>query len=257
MMRENKVKKTIQEGGYVVGTFVKFNDPAIAEILGLIGYDFFVLDNEHVSMSKESMVGMIRGADTTGIVPIVRVRKNEDVEVLQALDSGALGVQVPNVDTVQQASDLVSYAKYTPVGKRGFSPSVRAAHYGMFDKKEYVKVANENTLVVSHCETVECVNNLDEILKIPEIDVIFIGPMDLSQSLGVIGEATNPIVLDCIDGIIKKTKAAGKAVGIVSSPAKAHEYIERGVQYLLISTDQGMIVSTGKQIIKEVKGNVE
>ncbi|SKC36334.1 HpcH/HpaI aldolase family protein [Maledivibacter halophilus] len=255
MMRENKVKKIIKEGGYVVGTFVKFSDPSISEILGLIGYDFFVLDNEHVSMNKESMVNIIRGADATDIVPIVRVRKNEDVEVLQALDSGALGVQVPNVDTAKQAKDLVSYVKYTPVGKRGFSPSVRAAHYGMLDKKEYVKAANENTLIVSHCETVECVNNLDEILKIPEIDVIFIGPMDLSQSLGVIGDAAHPKVIKCIDTIIEKTKEAGKAVGIVSSPAKAHEYIKRGVQYLLVSTDQGMIISTGKQVIKDIRGN--
>ncbi len=256
-MRENKIKKIIKEGGYAIGTFVKINDPSVVEILGLLEYDFFVLDNEHVSMNKETMVSMVRGADVTDIVPIVRVRKNVDVEVLQALDSGALGVQVPNVDTVQQAKNLASYVKYTPVGKRGFSPSVRAANYGLFDKKEYVKYANENTLIVSHCETVECVNNLDEILKIPEIDVIFIGPMDLSQSLGVIGEAKHPKVLECIDIIIKKTKDAGKAVGIVSTAEAAHDYIDRGVQYLLISTDQGMIVSAGKQTIKKIRGDLK
>src|SRR6056297_2322520 len=241
MLKENKVKKKLKEGGYVVGTFVKITDPSITEILGLIGFDFFVLDNEHVSMSKEA------------IGNIIRVRKNEDVEILQALDSGALGVQVPNVDTEEQAKDLVSYVKYKPEGKRGFSPSVRAAHYGLYDKIQYVKDSNENTLVVSHCETVECVNNLDEILKIPEIDVIFIGPMDLSQSLGITGQSDNPKLLEAIDIVIKKTKAAGKAVGIVTNQEKASEYIDRGVQYLLIGTDQGMISSTGKDIIKNIK----
>lgn len=257
MIRENILKRKIKEGAFAIGTFVKMNDPSVVEILGLIGFDFFVLDNEHVAMSKESMVSMIRGADVTNIVPIVRVRKNEDVEILQALDAGALGVQVPNVDTEQEALLLAASVKYDPVGKRGFSPSVRAAKYGLLDKKEYVKFANENTLIVSHCETVECVNNLDKILVIPEIDVIFIGPMDLSQSLGVIGEANHPKVLECIDTIIKKTKAAGKAVGIVSTPAQAAEYVARGVQYLLISTDQGMIVSSGQQILKQVKDSTK
>lgn len=176
------------------------------------------------------------------------------MEVLQALDSGALGVQVPNVDTFEQASNLARYAKYTPDGTRGFSPSVRAAHYGQMDKMEYVKFANENTLVVSHCETVTCVENLDEILTIPNIDVIFIGPMDLSQSLGVIGQATHPLVVETIDKVIKKVRAAGKAVGIVSSPDKAQEYIDRGVQYLLVGTDQGMVAGAAKANLAKIKG---
>jgi len=253
MIKENKLKKIIKNGGFVLGTFVKFNDPSIAEILGLVGYDFFVLDNEHVTMNRESMVEIIRGANTTDIVPIVRVRKNEDVEVLQALDSGAMGVQVPNVDTPEEASNLVQYSKYTPVGSRGFSPSVRAAHYGQMDKIEYVKFANENTLIVSHCETVTCVENLDEILKIPEIDVIFIGPMDLSQSLGVIGQATHPKVVKTIETVIKKVKASGKAVGIVSTAEKAKDYIAKGVQYLLVGTDQGMVAAAAKNNIKKIK----
>lgn len=254
LIKENKLKKIFKEGGYAIGTFVKFNDPSIAEILGVVGYDFFVLDNEHVTMNRESMVDMIRGANTTDIVPIVRVRKNEDVEVLQALDSGALGVQVPNVDTGEEAATLVRYAKYTPQGTRGFSPSVRAAHYGLMDKFEYVKFANDNTLVVSHCETITCVENLDHILKIPEIDVIFIGPMDLSQSLGVIGQASHPLVLETIDLIIKKVIAAGKVVGIVATADTAQSYIDRGVQYLLVGTDQGMIATSGKNTLKKIKG---
>jgi 4-hydroxy-2-oxoheptanedioate aldolase len=257
MIRENKLKKIIKDGGYAIGTFVKMNDPASVEILGLSGLDFFVLDNEHVAMNRESMTNIVRAADAADIVPIVRVRENYQVEILQALDAGALGVQVPNVDTKEQAEYMVDSVKYNPIGKRGFSPTTRAAAYGLSDKKEYVKKSNENTLIVSHCETVECIKNLDDILKIKEIDVIFIGPMDLSQSLGVIGEANNPKVIEAIDLIIEKVKAANKAIGIVSTPEKAPEYIKRGVQYLLISTDQGMIASTAKQILKVVEGGME
>jgi len=257
MLRENNLKKKIKEGGYALGTFVKFNDPSIAEILGLVGFDFFVLDNEHVAMNRESMVSIIRSADVTGIVPIVRVRENRQVEILQALDAGALGVQVPNVDTIEDAKNLVNSVKYNPIGKRGFSPTTRAAAYGLFDIKEYVKKSNENTLVVSHCETVDCINNLDEILKLDQIDVIFIGPMDLSQSLGVIGEANHPKVIESINTIINKCKAAHKAVGITSTPEKAAEYIKKGVQYILISTDQGMVISSGKSIIKTVSESIK
>lgn len=250
-MRQNRLKQIIKNGGFALGTFAKISDPSVVEILGLSGFDFFVLDNEHVAMNRESMGNIIRAADSTGIVPIVRVRENREVEILQALDAGAAGVQVPNVDTAEQAQALVDSVKYTPVGKRGFSPSVRAAGYGTMDKKEYVKLSNENTLIVSHCETVTCIGNLDEILKLAEVDVIFIGPMDLSQSLGVIGEDSHPLVVEAIDGIIKKVLAANKAVGITAgNAAKAKEYIQRGVQYLLMSTDQAMIATMSKQLIK-------
>ena len=116
------------------------------------------------------MVRFVRSADVTGIVPIERVRENRQVEILQALDAGALGVQVPNVDTIGDAKSLVNSVKYNPIGKRGFSSTTRAAAYGLFDIKEYVKKSNENTIIVSHCETVDCINNLDEILKLDQMD---------------------------------------------------------------------------------------
>ena len=254
MMRENSVKKKIKNGEYVIGTFVKMNDPSSVEILGLAGFDFFVLDNEHIAMNRESMVNMIRAAGSVNIVPIVRVRENNQVEILQVLDAGALGVQVPNVNTKEEAQYLIDSVKFDPIGKRGFSPTTRAASYGMNPIKKFVEESNANTLVVAHCETVTCMENLDEILKLENLDIIFIGPMDLSQSLGVIGEVNHPKVLESIDMIIKKVLAAGKAVGIVASAAQAEEFIEKGVQYLLISTDQGMIAGAAKQIIQQTKG---
>ena len=250
-MRNNKVKQIIKNGENAVGTFIKSNDPAVAEIIGLAGFDFFVLDNEHVAMSRDSMVNMIRAANVVGIDPIIRVRENATVEILQALDAGALGVQVPNVDTKQEAADVISAVKYTPIGKRGFSPTTRAAGYGFTDKKEYVQKSNEETLVVCHCETVTCMENLDEILQLEHLDVIFIGPMDLSQSLGVMGEANHPKVLESIDVIINKVKKSNKAVGIVSPASKVQEYIDRGVQYLLVGTDQGMIAGSAAQTLKQ------
>lgn len=247
MIRLNRIKATLKQGGNVIGTFAKVIDPAAIEILGLVGFDFFVLDNEHVAMNKESMVSLIRAAELSPIVPIVRVRENSPVEILQALDAGALGVQVPQVDTPAQAQSVVQSVKYAPLGQRGFAPSHRAAAYGLMDPQAFAAQSNKETLVVIYCETITAMENLEAILEVPEVDVIFIGPFDLSQSLGVIGQARHLKVLTATEHILQKTRAAGKAVGIIASDsAEARGYLERGIQYVTISSDLGMIAAQAK-----------
>ncbi len=252
-MRKNILKEKLLKGESAVGTFIKLLDPAVPELLALAGFDFFVLDAEHVAVGRDHLVNIVRAADAVGIVPLVRVRENKQVEILQNLDLGYAGVQVPNVDTAQAARDLVSYVKYTPLGVRGLSPSVRACGYGTYDVQEYIDMANTNTLVVAHCETRTCVENLDEILRVEDMDVIFIGPMDLSQSYGVPGNPGDPEVQAAIETVIASTLRAGKAVGAVAgTPETARGLMERGVQYILLSSDQGMIINWGKTAIKSI-----
>ena len=120
---------------------------------------------------------------------------------------------------------------------------------------DYIDTANANTMVISHCETKACVENIDEVLKVDGVDVIFIGPMDLSQSYGVPGKPDDPEVQAAIEMVTKKTLAAGKAVGTVAgTPEAAKELIEKGVQYILLASDQGMIVKWGKNAIGEIRG---
>ena len=159
------------------------------------------------------------------------------------------------MDTAQEARDLVSYVKYTPMGVRGLSPSVRACGYGTCGVQEYIDTANANTMIISHCETKTCVENLDEVLKVEGIDVIFIGPMDLSQSYGVPGNTADPEVKAAIETITTKTLAAGKAVGTVAgTPEAAKALIAKGVQYILMASDQGMIVKWGKDAVSRTRG---
>ena len=254
-MRKNMLKEKIRNGESAIGTFVKLTDPAVPELLALAGFDFFVLDTEHVAVDREQLSNIVRAADAAGITPIVRVRENQQVEILQNLDLGYAGVQVPNVDTPEQARNLVSYVKYTPLGVRGLSPSVRACDYGTCGVQEYIDTANANTMIVSHCETKTCVENLDEVLKVDGIDVIFIGPMDLSQSYGVPGKTTDPEVKAAIDTITAKTLAAGKAVGTTAASAEAAKaLIAKGLQYILLSSDEGIIVKWGKETISRIRG---
>ena len=123
-MRKNMLKEKIRNGESAIGTFVKLTDLRFRSCW-LAGFDFFVLDTEHVAVDREQLTNIVRAADAAGITPIVRVRENQQVEILQNLDLGYAGVQVPNVDTPEQARNLVSYVKYTPLGVRGLSPSVR------------------------------------------------------------------------------------------------------------------------------------
>ncbi|MDO4621431.1 MAG: aldolase/citrate lyase family protein [Eubacteriales bacterium] len=253
-MRVNELKKRIKAGEPVIGTFAKINDPLVAEVLALAGFDFFVLDTEHVAMDREQLTNILRAAEAFGITPIVRVRENNQVEILQNLDLGYMGVQVPNVDTPDEARALVQSVKYQPLGVRGFSPSVRACGYGSCSIPEYIEMANENTMVVSHCETKTCVENIDEILTIPGIDVIFIGPMDLSQSYGKTGFPGDPEVKGAIDTVIDKCVKSGMAVGTTAANAQAAKaLIDRGVQYILLGSDQGAILGWGKNLIKQIK----
>lgn len=254
MIRENKVKAQLKEGESFVGTFVKTTDPAVVEVLALAGFDFIIIDNEHTSMNKESMVNLVRAADISGILPTVRVRENNPAEILQALDAGALGVQIPQVDTKADALAVVDRVKYAPVGKRGYAASQRSAGYGFMNPKEYAERSNKETLITCYCETAEGIKNLDDIVSVPEIDVIFIGPFDLSQALGVLGEVNHPAVQEAIATITRKVRAAHKAVGIIASDAaQTQRWIDSGIQYIALSSDLGMIGSLGKQFMKELK----
>lgn len=254
MIRENRVRRGLKEGQAFIGTFTRLTDPAAVEIIGLAGFDFVIVDNEHTAMGRDSMVGLIRAADASGLIPTVRVREKNAAEILQALDSGALGVQVPQVDTKADAMFVVESAKYAPTGKRGFAASQRAAGYGFMDPNEYAREANENTLVVCYCETLQGLRNLDDILTVNEVDVIFIGPYDLSQALGVIGQPSHPKVLEAIDEITHKTRAAGKATGIIAADAaQARYWLERGLQYISLSSDTAMIGAMGRQFMRELR----
>ena len=254
-MKTNILKQKIADGKAVIGTFVKFTDPSSVEILALAGFDFFILDNEHVAMDREQLTNIVRAADAAGIVPLVRVKNSDVVELLQNLDLGYMGVQVPNVNTAEQARNLVLGVKYAPVGNRGFSLSIRACEYGQANINEYIRSANENTMIVSQCETREGLSSLDEILRIPEIDVIFIGPMDLSQSLGHVGDTKHPVVAGAIAEIKEKTKKAGKAVGTTAAtPEAAKALIAEGCQYIVMATDQAMMMKWATKTIREIRG---
>ena len=175
----------------VFGIFSKVCDPAFVEAVGLGGFDFVILDLEHGPVSTENLQHLIRAAEVGGVTPIVRVKEAPLSIIGEVLDIGAAGVQVPQVRDSETARTILQAAKFAPDGARGVCRFVRAAGYSRVERSAYFTRANES-LVVIQLEGLEALTNLDAILDTPGIDVVFVGPYDLSQSLDFRGRSTIP-----------------------------------------------------------------
>ncbi|MBA7479551.1 5-keto-4-deoxy-D-glucarate aldolase [subsurface metagenome] len=253
-MKKNNLKKALKNGKVVFGPFLKFTDPAVVEIMRFAGFDFVIIDEEHGPISTESAQNMIRAAESVNITPVIRVGNNEEALILRALDIGAQGIEIPQINSRSDAMRAIKSMKYSPQGERGVCRYVRAANYSSMDKFEYFKYANEETMIIAHIEGVEGINNLDEILSVPGIDVIFIGPYDLSQSLGISGEVSHPLVTEKMKEVILKCKKNKVAVGTFADDVgTAKSWISLGVQYMSFSVDVGILYNISKTIVNKLK----
>jgi 4-hydroxy-2-oxoheptanedioate aldolase len=222
--------------------------------MGLAGFDYIIIDCEHGPLDVLNAEDMVRAANLTGMSVVIRVSDNDPVMISRALDIGADAVQVPQISNKEDALKAVKAAKFSPNGERGVCRFVRAAQYTSIDKFSYFKKANEETMVIIHIEGEEGVKNIDEILTVEGIDVIFLGPYDLSQSLGVPGQVDHPKVVKMMEKVIKQATANGKAVGtFVDDVETGKKWIELGVKYISYSVDVGMIYEKCKEIVNSFK----
>jgi len=257
-LKKNNLKEVLKEGKNVFGPFMKFTDPAAVEIMGFAGFDFVIIDAEHGPISMQNAQNMIRAAEIANITPVIRVANNDEALILRALDIGAQGIEIPQINSKLQAIKAVRSVKYAPQGERGVCRYVRAANYSSINKFKYFKSANKETMIIAHIEGVDGINNLDEILSVPGIDVIFIGPYDLSQSLGIPGEVNNPLVTEKMKEVILKCKKSKVAVGTFADDVEtAKSWVSLGVQYMAFSVDVGILYEASKQIVKKFKNNRE
>ena len=239
-----------------IGMFMKTLDPAFVEIAGYSGMDFVILDMEHGHVNLTDMQNNVRAAQVSGSVPIIRVGKLCPQAISQALDIGAMGVQIPQIQDAEEARQAVKYAKFYPDGERGICRFVRAAGYSSIEKGEYFKSANKDSLIILQLEGTESINNLDEILKIEGIDIIFIGPYDLSQSLGIPGEITNPKVMGAMKKIVERADKMNIKTGtFVDTLESLQLWKKAGVRYLAYSVDVGVFYEASKEIVKQFMSN--
>jgi 4-hydroxy-2-oxoheptanedioate aldolase len=238
----------------VFGPFCKTCDPAVIETLGHAGFDFVILDMEHGPNSVETLQHLVRAAELAGVLPIVRTAPGNLEQIGKVLDIGAAGVQVPQIGTAAEVEAALRAARFSPMGERGVCRFVRAARYSSMEKTEYFRRANE-ALVVVQIEGRQGLDNLDAILAIKGIDVIFIGPYDLSQSLGVPGQVDHPLVIAKTQQILKACLAKGIAVGnFTEKPKQTAFWIEQGLRYMSFSVDMGILYEAGQTLLKDLRG---
>ncbi len=253
-MTTNFIKEKMNAGGAVVGPFLKMNDPSLVEQAALAGFEFCIIDMEHGPLNLESAQNLIRAAELHGMSPIVRTTDAQHETILRALDIGAHGVEVPQVNSKASAMSVVDGAKFFPEGSRGVCRYTRAAEYTNIDKVAHFAGSNKNTMVIVHIEGLEGVNNLSEILEVKGLDVIFLGPYDLSQSCGVPGEVNHPIVVEKMKEAVKMASERGVKVGtFVESAEGAKFWRDLGVSYLAYSVDVGIYYNACKKIMEDIK----
>ena len=248
-MQPNILKKKLKEGKTCFGTFVRLG-PRAVEILGHAGWDFAVFDMEHGVFDFTQVEEMVRAARGVGITSLVRVPEPNPSHIMRAVDAGAEGVQIPQVETAAMAKTMSQAARYYPEGKRGLCSYVRAAGYSHVPPGEHMATSNREVLTVIHIEGEAAASGIDAIVETPGIDVIFLGPWDLSQSLGVPGQTKDPKVTAVMEKVIAACRRKNVVVGtFVREIEDAKRWIDQGVQYMMVATDAGLLLRGSKDSV--------
>jgi 2-keto-3-deoxy-L-rhamnonate aldolase RhmA len=254
------LKSRLKNGESVIGTMVTvFDNPDLVKMLKVAGFDYFVIDCEHGSMDYSKVAGLLgiaRAIDLPGIVRIPEVKREV---VLKYMEAGAAGILLPNTETVEQAKALVDFSKYAPMGNRGVS--LLRGHSGyesVGNTLEYMKKTNEETVLMVQIESPIGVKNVGDLLDIEGIDAAFIGPNDLTQSMGIMGQLDHPMFVGALEKVISAAKERNKFAGIHIMYGKTPllpVWISKGMTLNLWTNDVEMLMNSGKEGLKQLRSN--
>jgi 2-keto-3-deoxy-L-rhamnonate aldolase RhmA len=258
-MLARKLKDKLNSGKVSIGSWMSMAHPSIAEILAMAGYDWVVIETEHTAIDVSEVLRLIIAIEQRGSIPLVRLAWNDPIQAKAVLDSGAAGIIVPMVNTKAEAELAVKMTKYPPMGFRGVGLA-RAQGYGV-DFDEYVNCANADTLLLLQIEHIDAVNNIEEILSVPGIDGTYIGPYDLSMSLGIPGQLNHPDVINAKNKVLEATLKKGLVAGIhcVHSDTAYTDSklaIEQGYRFIAIGTDILFLGNSARSVYAEIQKNI-
>ena len=250
-MKNNKAfTEKLRNGDLLIGTLISLASPEIAEILSHTGYDWLFIDAEHGAFNPQQTQPMLQAAGDTPCV--IRVPAGDDVWIKKALDIGAAGIIVPQVHTAEQAEQIINQCKYSPVGNRGVGIG-RAHTYGL-SFENTIKHANDETVVILQAESQKAIDNIEEIVKVPGLDAILVGPYDLSASLGRIGEVNHPEVQEAINRVADVCKAAEIKLGYFGVNASAVKpAIDNGFTLIAVGVDTLFVIKSATETLEELK----
>lgn len=252
------LRDRLRKGETLVGSWITLAHPAIAEIMARAGFDWLAIDLEHSVITIREAEELIRVVDLCGVVPLVRVSANDSVQIKRVMDAGAHGVIVPMVNTPGEAMDAVAAVQYPPAGRRGVGLA-RAQGYGTAFRS-YLEWVRTDAVVIVQVEHIDAVNCLGDILSLPGVDGYFIGPYDLSASMGLAGEFDHPEMVGALERIKRAGEDSGKPGGLhVVEPdtSRLEESIGQGFRFIAYSLDTRMLDSacrTGLSVVIKGRG---
>lgn len=253
----NSLKYKMENSKKTLGIFFELGSELAIECLPYTGLDFFIIDQEHGPFDIGETLGFLRAAEGTELTPLVRVKDISRPSVLKNLDIGAKGLIIPNVETVEEVKKLIEWAKYTPLGKRGFFMA-RPSAYGnkeyALDMDNYFKVSNRETLLIPQCETLGALNNIEEITALQGVDGIFIGPFDLSIAMGIPAQFSDLEFQNALKRILKACKDNDKFCFIFAPDNKTgQKYMDAGYDAVAVGTDASHYIKAFKDLVQSFK----
>lgn len=254
-MRANPLKAMLDAGGTVFGSFVSLPEPGIVEAIGYAGYDFVIIDMEHSPIDFGDLRCLLAAADAAGVASIVRVGTPDANPILRVLDTGALGVMVPHVRSVEDARAVVSACRYYPDGKRGVNSATRAAGFGLADFGTHVQASNREVLTIGLIEDPEGVDDITAIASVPGLNIVCPGPGDLSGALGVPGQPQHPTVQAAVQRVVDAVNAEpGLVLGYhIMAPAQLPRVQELGARFIIVSQDTRMLFTAYRDALAAMR----
>lgn len=247
------LKKRIHNGESLFGCWLNLGSSVSAEIVGAAGFDWVLIDFEHGAGSEQEILHQLQALEHTGAASIIRVESYQRQRIHRMLDYGAEGVMVPRIDNAAETELAAKAIKYQPAGLRGLAKLNRATGYGV-NFENYVNNEQHKLVGIIQIETATSLNHLDQIAAVDGVDVLFIGPLDLSTALQITGQWDHPLYLDAIKKTAQAAKNAGKACGILlPSPDEFKKYYDLGYRFIAAGSDIGFVVNGARNTIKTLK----
>lgn len=252
----NKFKRAIAKGETQYGLWAGIPDSTCAEICAGTGFDWLLLDGEHAPFDMRAIYTYLQAVAAYDVHPIVRIVEGDRNLIKQLLDYGAQTLLIPMVDTAAQAAALVQAMRYPPAGIRGMGSAIaRAARWNAIP--DYLDRANDEICLLIQAETKTALDNLADILKVEGVDGVFIGPADLSASMGYVGQPGHPVVVEAIERAIEQIVSSGKAAGILAiDPVLARRYIKAGASFVAVGVDTLLLRNSALQLAASFTGEM-
>lgn len=231
-----------------LGTWIMSASPLVAEAMGHAGFGWAVIDMEHTPLDQMELIHLLQAVAGTPMKPVVRVPWNDAVTIKRVLDAGATTLLVPFVQNADEARDAVAATRYPPEGRRGMAGMSRASRFGT--APDYLRTANQGLCVIVQLETTEAIGQLEAIAAVPGVDALFIGPGDLSATMGHVAQLTHPAVLEITAQAVQRAKAVGKPIGTVGGTVEVvQRYRAMGFDFTAIASDLGLLMRSAQAAI--------